>query len=210
MDADADIFRRCAALTGSIASGKSTVAGFLIEMGAGLVDTDKIAREIVAKGSFVLNEISSAFGNEVLLKDGNLDRTRLRSIIINDQSAREKLNSIMHPVILKKASITAAGLIYEGRLLPVFVDVPLLFEAGWNRYFDEIVMVYAPRRLQIERLMLRDGCGIDEAEAIVSAQISTDEKKAMARYVIDNGGAVESAKLETAAVLKAVGFRLSG
>jgi dephospho-CoA kinase len=178
------------ALTGGIATGKSTVARFLTGLGARLIDTDLLAREIVEPGTPALKRISEAFGREYILPDGNLNREMMRDRIMKDPAKRDTLNSITHPAIMEKVK----NLLEESgskESVPVIIDVPLLFETGWDRYFNRIILVYTPPSLQIERLMRRDGIDRETAEITMKAQMPVDEKRARADFIIDNSGSRE-------------------
>ncbi|WP_248924734.1 dephospho-CoA kinase [Paenibacillus hamazuiensis] len=178
-------------LTGGIACGKSTVAAMLVRRGAVLVDADQIAREVVEPGSPVLARVADRFGQAVLLPDGQLHRKKLGEIVFNDPAAREDLQNLLHPAI--RATMRERMERYEAedpqRL--VVVDVPLLFESKLEWMFSEIMLVYVPREIQLERLMARDGLTGEQAENRLKAQMPIEEKKALADIVIDNQGTRE-------------------
>ena len=190
-DPTAVLFRKCTALTGGIATGKSTVAEILRSLGAGIVDTDAIAREVVLPGSPVMQKIAQAFGKEFILADGSLDRPLMRGAIIGSPEQRELLNGITHPAIMEVTRERIFGLLREGAC-PVIVDVPLLYETGWDRHFTAVVLVYVPEAVQIDRLMRRDGLDRDTAAATLAAQIGIEKKKSRAGIIIDNSGTIES------------------
>jgi dephospho-CoA kinase len=181
-------------LTGGIACGKSTVASLLVERGAVLIDADRIAREIVEPGSPALDRISKRFGQAVLDKDGRLIRRRLADIIFNDLEARKALESITHPEIrsIMRQRMEEAENADASKL--VVVDVPLLYESGLEAMFQGVMVVYIPVDLQRARLMARDGYTEEEADARIQAQLSIEQKKAMADYVIDNSGTMEQTR----------------
>jgi len=186
---------RVIGLTGGIGTGKSTVARLLAEAGAVVIDADAIVHELQAPGSPVLAEIAAAFGSDVLDASGALDRARLADRVFRDPAQRQRLNAIMHPRVgaemaRRSASARSAG-------VPLIVmDIPLLFETrprdrdAARGGSDATVLVYAPRAVQIERTVARDGCTREEAERRVAAQMPIDEKRALADYVIDNGGSL--------------------
>lgn len=172
------------ALTGGIASGKSTVAALFIALGAELIDTDRIAREVVTPPSAVLDRIAARFGSDVLGEDGALNRSRLRGIVFDDPAARRDLESITHPAIqaeTQRQSAVAGGP-YQ------LIAIPLLVETGTAGMYDRILLVDASPEVQIRRLMLRDGVGEDGARRMLAAQVSREARLAIAHDVIVNDG----------------------
>ena len=188
-------------LTGGIASGKSTVAETFAELGAVVVDADKIAREVVAKGTPGLARLVEAFGADVLTADGELDRPKVGAIVFADEQARERLNAITHPLIgVRTAELEAAGRA-SGKL--VINDIPLLVEVGYAPFFDEVVVVDVPVEVQVERAVAR---GMDEADARarIAAQATREDRLAVATYVIENTGTVEELRARVAEVYAAL------
>jgi dephospho-CoA kinase len=186
----ADLLSRCFALTGGIATGKSTVAKMLAERGCHIVDTDLIARELVEPGMPALKEIAEKFGPGFLNPDGTLNREAMRELIIHDAGKRDLLNGITHPRINERV----LELIREHSAkdsMPVIIDVPLLFEAGWHRIFTTVILVYVPVAVQVERLMARDGLTREMAEKTLTFQMGIEEKRKLAMYVIDNSGSLD-------------------
>ena len=177
------------ALTGNIASGKSEVARLLAERGAVLIDSDVLAREVVAPGTDGYGEIVARWGHEVVAPNGNLDRAALRRLVFADARQREALNAIVHPRI----SARRDALLTEARSAGarvVVCDIPLLFESGLQHDFDRVVLVDAPEPERLRRLLAR-GLSAEEAERIMAAQMPSAEKRAAADYVIDNDGMLE-------------------
>ncbi len=174
------------ALTGGIGSGKSTVAGFLAERGAFIVDADAIAREIVEPGQPALEEIVKSFGARVLRPDGRLDRGALAQIVFADPQALARLNAITHPRI---ATLSAQRLDAVPADAVVVYDMPLLAEQGSAALqgWDAIVVVDAPEDLRVSRLVAR-GLSADDAQARVRAQASREARLAIATHVLDNSG----------------------
>ncbi|MBN1497265.1 MAG: dephospho-CoA kinase [Spirochaetes bacterium] len=200
MSADTAYRSQCFSLTGSIATGKSFVAHLLEGLGAHIVDTDLIAREVVEPGRPALREIAELFGGEALQQDGTLNRKWVREKIISDPAARAGLNDITHPRIqeIVRERIESFGCMKDG--MPVIVDVPLLFETGWDRLFPRVILVYAPVPVQIRRLMERDGLDRSAAERTVAAQMDIEKKRSMALFVIDNSGSREETGRQAAAL----------
>lgn len=175
-------------ITGSIASGKSVLTAYLLGLGFPVIDADAIARDLVHPGSETLKEIADIFGEDMILSDGNLDRDKLGKRVFSDEDARNRLNDIMHPAIVRAMLDLSEN--FHGL---VFYDVPLLFEqiddikeSGLE--FDAIWLVDANEDVQLARLMARDG--IDEAYAKekIASQMPLEEKKKLATVVFDNSG----------------------
>ncbi|MFD3272761.1 dephospho-CoA kinase [Paenibacillus dendritiformis] len=181
-------------LTGGIASGKSTVSRLLVERGALLVDADRIAREIVLPGSPALDQIADQFGADMLLPDGSLDRKRLGNVVFSDAAARKALEEITHPAIRQEMMTQMRRLEEEHPQSLVVVDVPLLYESGLTDRFEEIVVVYVPQAIQLERLMRRDGLSEAEASERLLSQWDIEMKRERADYVIDNSNGIEDTR----------------
>ena len=170
------------ALTGGIASGKTRVSDRLAELGAAVIDTDVVAREVVAPGSPGLAEIRDAFGDDVLLEDGSLDRARMRDIVFGDPEKRTRLEAITHPRI--RAACVERAVSAAGTYL-VFV-VPLLVGSEFVNMVDRVLVVDCPRELQFERLMARDGITAADAGARIRTQMPIEEKRRRATIVNDS------------------------
>jgi dephospho-CoA kinase len=174
------------ALTGGIASGKTTVANLFATHGVPVIDTDVIAREVVEHGQPALAAVVEAFGTQVLAEDGRLDRPRLREQIFGDAEARRRLEAILHPAIraeMERQSRAAAGP-YQ------VLVIPLLVEGGRRDHIDRVLVVDVPEATQIERLLRRDGVPREQAEAALRAQASREARLAFADDVIENTGDV--------------------
>jgi dephospho-CoA kinase len=182
-------------LTGGIASGKSTVASILVELGAVLIDGDALAREVVARGTPGLAQVIGAFGEELLTPEGDLDRPALGRIVFADEAARKRLEGITHPLIFERyAELEAAA--SPGDL--VVHDIPLLAESGRADTFDEVIVVDAPPELQVERMVRDRGWSREEAESRIAAQATREDRLAIATYVVENIGGLDElrAKVE--------------
>lgn len=177
-------------LTGGIASGKSTVSSLLKELGAHIIDADRIAREIVTPGSEALAEIVSTFGAEVLNPDGTLNRRALAQTVFNDPAALRELNRITHPRIVAaiQARITAEA--ETERIL--VLDAALLIELNLGSLTDETWLVCVKPETQIERLLQRESMSRADAEKILRAQLPLEEKMKAADICIDNNGTIEA------------------
>jgi len=180
-------------LTGSIATGKSTVAQMLKELGAEIIDADQISREVVQPGQTGWQQVANAFP-EVINPDHTIDRQKLASIIFADKTARARLEAIIHPLVFDR--IRAQGELLERQGKIVFADIPLLYETNCQEWLDEVWLVYVPEAIQLQRLMNRDH--LSEAEALqrIRAQIPIEIKKQLADRVIDNSGSLWETKLQ--------------
>jgi len=171
-------------LTGGIASGKSTVANLFDELGATVIDTDVIAREIVQPGQPALDEVRRRFGDDVINTTGELDRRALRNKIFADDKARFDLEAILHPRIgieTMRQSDALSG-VYQ------IIVVPLLVGSALMRFVDRILVIDCDRETQIHRLLRRDSESLDQANRILAAQPSREQRLAIADDVIHNDG----------------------
>jgi dephospho-CoA kinase len=178
-------------LSGGIGSGKSTVSGFLRDLGALVIDADEGARAVVEPGTLGLAAVAAAFGPEVL-RDGRLDRARLAEIVFHDKVALERLNGITHPLVREWTAARLAEAAVAGKEI-VVQDIPLLFENGYEPLFRSTILVYVPEPLQVERLVGR-GVPETDARARIANQLPIDEKRSRATYVIDNTGTREETR----------------
>lgn len=187
-------------LTGGIASGKSTVTEMFERENIPVIDTDKIARELLDKGNAEYDQVVELFGEEILLTDQMINRKMLAKIVFANKGKRDQLNAIVHPSVYR--AVDAFIDMYEELGKPIIVvDVPLLFETGFEEHCDKTVLVYVTREQQIERLMDRDQIDYDYATMKIDAQIPLDDKKKMADYVIDNSFSILETKKDFLAVL---------
>lgn len=176
-------------LTGNIASGKSTVACIFQKNGIPNVNADNIAREIVKPGEKAWELIIEYFGQAILLPDNNIDRKKLGDIVFRNSVKRKKLEEITHPFIIERMMVKVK--ILEKDFKYVLVEVPLLFETKIESIFDLIVLVYADKQTQLERLMLREGLSEKEALFRINSQIDVEVKKERADVIINNNLGLE-------------------
>ena len=190
---------RVIGLTGGIASGKSTAARTLAELGARIVDADQVARDIVQPGQPALAEIVRAFGPDVLQPDGTLDRKRVGALVFGDEARRHTLNAITHPRIAMETQARLARLRDEG--LPVAIyEAALLVENGVHKALDGLVVVACDEATQLARVMARDGLGPTEARARMAAQAPLSDKLAAATWVVDTSGPLAETRQQLARV----------
>ena len=184
-------------VTGGIASGKSTVARMLQELGAVVVSADELSRELVLPGSPVLKQLLQRFGEQILHGDGTLDRKRLGEQVFADPQARSDLEAIMHPAIARLSQHCLQQAVNQQRSHDGFGDglvvyeAPLLYEAGAEDRVDRVLVVTVADDLQLQRLQLRDQCDSASAQQRIEAHMSQHEKARRADYVIDNSSELE-------------------
>ena len=187
-------------ITGSIASGKSTVVNLLKERGFSVIDADLIAHEQleICKG-----EIIREFGEQILDEAGKIDRKKLGAIVFREPKKLKNLEQILHPKIKAEIFFKASQLESLGQVY--FVDIPLFFEKK-ERYaeFKNVAVIYAPKELLLSRLMSRNGLSLNEAKARVGLQMDIEQKRKMAKFVIDNSSDMEHLKLELEKFLKQI------
>ncbi|KQQ01602.1 MULTISPECIES: dephospho-CoA kinase [unclassified Rathayibacter] len=188
------------ALTGGIASGKSTVARRLAEHGAVVVDADVLAREVVEPGQPALRAIVERFGAAMLREDGSLDRAALGAVVFADSSARADLNAITHPAVGERSQRLFAEAAEADPHAVVVYDVPLLAEGRGAGEFDEVVVVHAPEAARIDRLVRLRGLSEPEARARVGAQATDEQRLALADVVLDSSGTLDETLARTDAL----------
>lgn len=185
------------ALTGNIASGKSTVASLLAAHGATIIDADLLAREAVHPGTAALDAIVDRFGPLVLQPDGTLDRPALRRRVFRDPVARDALNAIVHPAVGRLREARLAEATRRGDAV-VISDIPLLFEVGLEHAFDGVILVDAPESERLARLQRDRGLAPEDAQAMIDAQWPAARKRTGATWIIDNDGRREQLPLRVA------------
>jgi dephospho-CoA kinase len=189
---------RVLGLTGGIGSGKSMVAQTFAQLGAVVIDADQLAREVVEPGQPALQEIATAFGRDVLLSDGRLDRSKLAGIIFADPAERARLDAITHPRIRArmdeeiKARRSGPGVL--------IVDIPLLYENARTHSVERVIVVWVDPQTQLRRIRRRDGLSAEAARQRIAAQMPLDAKRARADHVIDNSGSREDTRRQVEAI----------
>jgi dephospho-CoA kinase len=187
-------------VTGGIASGKTTVAHMLAELGASIIDFDLLAREVVAPGEPAFREIGDYFGEEVIGEDGNLNRKRLSGIVFRDPAKRQMLEGMTHPRILAAFGRQIRQLAEKDPHGIVQAVIPLLFEVHLRSLVHKVLVVYVSPDMQVERLTRRDGIGREEALRILDAQMPIDQKANQADFVIHNEGNLDETRKEVHAL----------
>ncbi len=187
-------------LTGGIATGKSAVAKVLREMGYPIVDADSLAREVVKPGSPGLAAVAQAFGREIVLPSGELNRSTLGQLIFADAKKRDQLEALLHPLIQELRAQRRLEL-ERSEVELAFYDVPLLFEKSMQSEFDATVLVYANPKLQRARLAERNKLSESEVESRIQAQMAIDEKVKLANYVVFNETDLNELKANVSSVV---------
>ena len=196
-------------LTGGIGTGKSTVSRKLRERGYPVIDLDVISREVIEYPE-VIDELVRNFGIEILENQNNtsgkksISRNKLRQTVFKEEKKVSVLNSIMHPPIVKEMRRQIEEL--RKSYKTVFVEVQLLFEAKLEKEFDIIVLVYADKKTQLERVLKRDGRSKGEVRQIINAQMDMTEKRKLSNYIIENNGNSEMLDLEIEKFIKKLGI----
>jgi dephospho-CoA kinase len=184
-------------LTGGIASGKTTVARILAELGAFVLDADAFARTAMEPGGRAYSRVVSRFGTDILDEDGRIVRPRLARIVFHDEESRKALNAIVHPEVIAEADRRIAEYAPHG-VAPVSVfDAALLVESGLYRRFHRVIVVSCKRETQIRRLLARDGMSTEEAEARIDSQAPLEHKLEVADYVVDTESTLRETRRQT-------------
>lgn len=174
-------------LTGGIGSGKTTVSNLFENLGAAIIDTDIIARELVNDNPSVLNEMVDVFGSSILKQNGTLDRKKLAQIVFNQRTEKQQLENILHPKI--RIEVNRKIQTFNSKTIPpqyVIVVIPLLFETGFNDFINRILVVLSDEKIRIERVKQRDNRDMDEIRSIISSQVSDERRVSGADDIIKN------------------------
>ncbi|MCB8817507.1 dephospho-CoA kinase [Desulfosporosinus shakirovi] len=174
-------------LTGGIGSGKSTVAQWFIKQGVPVLDADKTVHRLLQSDQTTILKLIEEFGKDIIDENGQIDRSSLGKLVFREEDARKHLERIVHPRVVESMNEERDALRDTGVKICVW-DVPLLFEAGFEKFVDEVWVVWIPRNLQISRVLARDKLSLSEVEARIASQGSLDEKCQLADVIIDNTG----------------------
>lgn len=187
-------------LTGSIASGKSTISAMLKEKGYPIIDADLVARLVVEPGTATLSEIERVFGDQVMNKDGTLNREALGQLIFHEPAKRKQLNDLMHPAI-RAEMLRQRDELFEQGEKTLIMDIPLLFESHLQHFVDKILVISVTEEMQLQRLMQRNSLSEEEAKARIRSQLPISEKEKGADAVIYNNGSIEQSKVQLERIL---------
>jgi len=190
-------------LTGGIGSGKSTVAEMLAELGADIIDTDKVGHEVYRPGTEGFSQVTAAFGPDVVAADGTIDRRALAALVFADPQALKRLNAIVHPLIGLAVRDWLVRVQAEPRRTPIVVEAPVLMEAGW-RFFDEVWVVIVEPETAVARVTASRDITADEVRRRLAAQLSNDERRRLADRVIENDGTLNELRAKVRAAWDAV------
>ena len=179
-------------LTGGIGSGKSAVSAIFEELGIQVVDADIVAREVVEPGSVGLTKITAHFGDEILTNNGTLDRAKLRAIIFANESQKQWLNNLLHPLIRE----TMLSQLKQATSHYVILVAPLLFENSLEKYCNHTLLIDVPVDVQITRTTARDNVSVELAEQIIASQMSRADKQQKAGDILDNNRPLEEVKTD--------------
>ena len=192
--------RVVAALTGSIATGKTVVLDYFRDnLGFKVVSADSVGHEVL-KSSEIIEKIGAAFGNGVI-KNGCIDRKTLGKIVFSDKTELTKLNEITHPAILKKTFEIIDELSLTS---PVILEAAILIEAGWHKYFDTVMLTWCKPEIQLNRLMTRDNISGEEAKIRIASQLSFEAKKPFATHIIDTSYGIEVTRFTLEKIAKEI------
>lgn len=180
---------RIIGITGSIASGKSTVTEFLRQQGYKVIDADQVVHELQEPGGRLYQALLSTFGSSILQEDGRLDRPKLGAMIFGDPELLAKSSQIQNQII--REELAGRRDLLAGKEDIFFMDLPLLFELGYETWFDQVWLVDVTEETQLSRLMARNDLSQEEAEKRIAAQLSLQEKRNRADVLIDNNGPLE-------------------
>ena len=177
-------------LTGGISSGKSTVSSYLKQLKIPVIDADEVARKVVEPNSQGAREIRKTFGSDVFEEDGSLNRQKLGALIFSNAENRQKLDELLQPLIKIMILEEIEEYRQKGENM-IVLDLPLLFEKQYEELCEEIIVVYVPRELQLERLMKRNQYTKQEALSRIDSQLSIEEKRKRATVLLDNQGTIQ-------------------
>lgn len=191
-------------LTGGIGSGKSTVSEILKNMGYVVIDADDISREVCKTGTPLLRLLVKEFGIDIICDNGTLDRKKLADIAFASRQGTRRLNELVQTAILVNALEKLNRMRLAGDVPICFFDVPMLFEAGWHRYTDEVWLITAPEKTRLSRVVHRDKSRREEVLARMRLQMSDEEKAALSDVILDNSGTEEDLRKQVEAALSEI------
>ncbi len=178
-------------LTGGMGVGKSHVCKIFTQLGCYVFDADQVARDVVNPGKLGYEKVVAEFGQEILNSDGTIDRAQLGQIIFNDKTKREKLNELLHPIIIDEQNKLMLEVLAKDPQAIVIMDAALMIETGSYKRFDKLIVVFCDQETQIERVIKRNGFSRDQAEVRIKTQMPTEEKRRYADIEIDTSSSYE-------------------
>jgi dephospho-CoA kinase len=190
-------------VTGGIGSGKSTVTQFLGELGAPIIDADKVGHAIYAPDGPAYHEVVAAFGRGILAADGTVDRRKLGPVVFADAAALKRLNSIVHPKMFARLREMVEDLRSRGERNPIVVEAAILIEANWQPLFDQIWLVMAAKERVIQRIERDRGLKPAQTEARIRSQLPDEERRKHATLVISNDGTIDQLREKVAGLWQA-------
>ncbi len=191
------------AVTGLPGSGKSTFAKILSKHGVSAIDTDKLVRDVTKPGSAILDKLARVTGSDIILPDRSLNKAMLRKLITSDKTLKKKVEALIHPAVFRLLDQQLRKAAQRGVKIAV-VEVPLLFEAGWEPYFDKTVCVIAPEAECIKRIAKRNRITEEEAAQWLALQMSQTEKASKADYLVSNNGNLEELESKAKSMLSKI------
>lgn len=181
-------------LTGGIGSGKSTASQLLAELGAFVIDADRVGHEIYLPGKEAWHQVTAAFGRDILAADQTIDRKKLGALVFGSENTRKKLNSIVHPLMFKDIDRRIKEKRAKGFTKPIVVEAAILIEANWVPLVDEVWLVVTNKNAVIERVAAQRGMSAKDIEARLASQLADAERRKHANLIIDNAGSLEDLK----------------
>jgi dephospho-CoA kinase len=187
-------------LTGGIATGKSTVANMFRALGSTVIDADVISRKVVEPNTIGAKRIKETFGEQLFSPDGSLKRDLMAKIIFSDPKARRQLNKLLHPLIMDEMGRQSELVTKKNEDAFLIWDIPLLYEENLTNFVQKVIVVYVPEQEQRIRLELRNNLTPEEITSRIQSQLSIEEKKRLADYIIDNSGSVQQTNRQVVAL----------
>ena len=190
-------------LTGGIGTGKSTVTNILSELGATILDADKVGHEIYLPGGPAYDDVMAAFGKGIIAADGTIDRKLLGPIVFADPAALKRLNAIVHPKMFVRMRAMVDEIRHKGDQAPIVIEAAILIEANWIPLFDEIWLITANREQVVERIERERGLKPEQTEARIKAQLPDEERRRHASIIIANDGTINDLRAQLAEIWRA-------
>lgn len=178
-------------LTGGIGVGKSHVCKIFAELGCYVFDADQVARDVVSVGKLGYQKVLDEFGKEILAEDKSIDRAKLGQIVFNNKEKREKLNQILHPIIIDEQNKLMLEVLAKDSSAIVIMDAALMIESGSYKRFDKLIVVFCKQEMQIKRIVKRNSFSYEQAQSRINSQMPTEEKRKYADIEIDTSGTYE-------------------